>query len=52
MPLFPFLPLIVWTGLLEFALNTAHDDEQAQRDLANQIIDTPSIIPFPKVAFD
>jgi len=50
MPLFPFLPLIIWAGLLEFALNTSHDDEQdAQRDPA-KIIDTPSIIPFQMTA--
>jgi hypothetical protein len=52
MPLFPFLPLIVWAGLLEFALNTSHDDEQdTQRDPA-KIIDTPNIIPFGMAAIN
>lgn len=52
MPLFPFLPLIVWAGLLEFALNTPHDDEQdTQRDPA-KIIDTPNIIPFGMAAIN
>jgi hypothetical protein len=52
MPLFPFLPLIIWAGLLEFALNTSYDDKQhAQRDPA-KIFDIPNIIPFRMAAID
>ena len=49
MPLFPYLPLIVWMGLLEIVVGAMHDREQdAQCDLANQIMGA-SIIPFPTV---
>lgn len=53
MPLFFYLPLIVWTGMVEVMADaTTHDpDERNRGDPANPMMDdTAIIIPFPTVA--
>ena len=50
MPLFFYLPLIVWSGMVEIMLDTTHDPDgqNDQRDPANPMMDTASIIRFPR----
>ncbi len=52
MPIFFYLPLIVWTGLIEVAMDATQDRDQqnAQRDPADLMMDGASIIPFPMTA--
>jgi hypothetical protein len=54
MPLFFYLPLIVWSGMVEIMLDTTHDPDgqNDQRDPANPMMDTASIIRFPMPAAD
>jgi len=46
------LPYIVWSGMIEFVLDPTDDPDQqnAQRDLPSQIVDAPSVVPFPAAA--
>jgi len=52
MPLVFYLPYIVWSGMIEFVLDPTDDPDQqnAQRDLPSQIVDAPSVVPFPAAA--
>jgi hypothetical protein len=52
MPLVFYMPYIVWSGMIEFMLDRTHDPDgqDARRDVADLIIDAPSVIPFPAAA--
>jgi hypothetical protein len=48
MPLFPYLPVIVWMGMFRVVLGATHDrDAQSVDDPANVMMNCGSIIPFP-----
>jgi hypothetical protein len=47
-PLFPYLPVIVWMGVVKVVLDAAHDlDAQLITDPTNPTMNSVSIIPFP-----
>jgi hypothetical protein len=47
-PLFPYLPVIVWMGMVKVVLDAAHDlDAQPKTDPTNPTMNSVSIIPFP-----
>lgn len=49
MPLFPYLPVIVWMGMIQVVLGVTHDhDAQSVDEPANLMINRGSIIPFPR----
>jgi hypothetical protein len=52
MPLVFYMPYIVWSGMIEFMLDRTHDPDgqDARRNVADLIIDAPSVIPFPAAA--
>ena len=47
MPIFPYLPVIVWMGIIKIALGNARLDAQRTTDPANAAMNRASIIPFP-----
>jgi hypothetical protein len=48
MPLFPYLPVIVWMGMIQVVLGTTHGQNgQSIDDPANLTVHPGSIIPFP-----
>ena len=48
MPIFPYLPVIVWMGIIKVALGATRDlDAQRITDPANPTMNRASIIPFP-----
>ena len=48
MPLFPYLPVIVWMGMVKVVLEAAHDfNAQPITDPTNPTMNSVSIIPFP-----
>jgi hypothetical protein len=48
MPLFPYLPVIVWMGMVKVVLGATHDlDAQPITDPINPTMNSVSIIPFP-----
>jgi hypothetical protein len=48
MPLFPYLPVIVWMGMIQVVLGATHDhDAQSVDDPADLTTNPGSIIPFP-----
>jgi hypothetical protein len=48
MPLLPYLPVIVWMGMIQVMLGTTHDhDVQSVDDPANLAMSRGSVIPFP-----
>ena len=48
MPIFPYLPVIVWMGIIKIALGATPDlDAQRTTDPANAAMNRASIIPFP-----
>jgi hypothetical protein len=49
MPLFPYLPVIVWMGMIQVMLGvTREHDAQSVNEPANLMINRGSIIPFPR----
>ena len=47
MPLFPYLPVIVWMGIIQVALGVTHEhDAQSADDPANLTIKSGTIIPL------
>jgi hypothetical protein len=49
MPLFPYLPVIVWMGMIQAVMGVTHDhDAQSVDEPANLMINRGSIIPFPR----
>jgi len=48
MPLFPYLPAIIWLGLIQLTLDATHGrrEQDAQRDPADSVMDA-TIIRFP-----
>lgn len=54
MPLFPYLPVIVWMGMIEVALDATHDldernDAHRKPDPTNLTMNPASIIRFPNL---
>ena len=48
MSIFPYLPVIVWMGIIKVALGATRDlDAQRITDPANPTMNRASIIPFP-----
>lgn len=49
MPLFPYLPFILWMGMIAVMLDPMHGpgEENVRRDPADPAMDPASIIPFP-----
>jgi hypothetical protein len=48
MPLFPYLPVIVWMGMIKVMLGATHDhDAQSMIDPTDLTMNRASIIPFP-----
>jgi hypothetical protein len=48
MPLFPYLPVIVWMGMIQVVLGATHKhDAQSGNDPANVTMSRGSIVPFP-----
>ena len=48
MPLFPYLPVIVWMGMIKVMLGATHDhDAQSMTDPTDLTMNRASIIPFP-----
>jgi len=47
MPLFPYLPVIVWMGIIKVILGATLDHDAQSIDPANLTMNTASIIPFP-----
>jgi len=51
MPLFPYLPLILWTAMLQVMLDQAHDpnEQNSQCDPANAPMDPARVVRFQLV---
>ena len=48
MPLFPYLPVIVWMGMIQVMVGATHDhNAQSADDPANLTMNRGSIRPFP-----
>ena len=47
MPLFPYLPVIVWMGLIKVMLGATLDHNARMTDPTDLTMDTASIIHFP-----
>jgi hypothetical protein len=48
MPLFPYLPVIVWMGMIQVVLGATHDHSaQSVDDPTNWTKKRASVIPFP-----
>jgi hypothetical protein len=47
MPLFPYLPVILWMGMIQVVLGATHDhDAQSVDDPANLTMSRAGVIPF------
>jgi hypothetical protein len=47
MPLFPYLPVIVWMGIIKVMLGATLDHDAQSIDPTDLTMNTASIIPFP-----
>lgn len=48
MPLFPYLPAIVWVGMIKVMLDMTHDDDALGiNDSTGLSANSASIVPFP-----
>jgi hypothetical protein len=48
MPLFPYLPVIVWMGMINIVLSATSDETQSGNDPANWTNKGASVLPFPR----
>jgi hypothetical protein len=46
MPLFPYLPVIVWMGMIQVVLGATHDHDA--QSPANLMMNPGNIVPFPR----
>ena len=45
MPLFPYLPMIIWMGVIQVALGVTHDDDaQSADDPANLTMNRGTVV--------